>query len=100
MGKEKARRLYYRGFINKPKFHSTAFILVNLQANRDQVTGQISNISGDVVISDCNRQIDLCFDCYYEEDRQNALEKCDKLIKQLRRVRDFLASSPMKNEDD
>lgn len=72
----KPKTLKVRKFLNKPGYGGMAAI-----------SGQITEQGGTISITDCNRQISLDFDSYYEEGRANALHKLDLLIDTLTRAR-------------
>ena len=75
-----------REWLNGKGHHSTAFVFsyINTWSNR-------RNLSGELVIGDCSRQVSLDLDVFSGENQQkeyaNTIEKLDRLIKTLAETR-------------
>ena len=72
----------YSSLLNKPGHESTAAISSYVQAVSDW-----GYISGELSISDCNRQINLSLHAGNKKDANNAVFKLNKLISILQKTR-------------
>lgn len=77
-----SNKFYVREWLNKEGHHSVAFILASIDVDESRWGGRYSDSS--IIISDCNRQIELTFDTNCEESFENSLYKLNILIKTLK----------------
>ncbi len=77
------KRKSYSSLLNRPGYHSTAAIAVEISANYDSW----QPIDGSVYISDCGKQITLDLGACDEKAVDNALYKLDTMIKVLVKTR-------------
>lgn len=76
--RRKKAQFYKRVFLNREGFHGVASSLSYIDAFG----------WGELIISDCGRQIALCIDCGGTvEDRANTLEKLDALYEMVKETR-------------
>ena len=70
------KEYYRREFLNHPGFNGVAAMLARSYDDTDYT----------LTLSDCNRQITLCFDSFTSEDVENSLYKANLLREELNRI--------------
>ncbi len=82
-------KYYKRDFLNKPEFHTTAFVLATIR--KTLIEDHSASVDAEITLSDCNRQITISLNNFYygnEDDTGkdgalNNLAKLDYLIETL-----------------
>lgn len=82
-------KYYKREFLNKPKYHTIAFILASIEKS----DGCYREYDCELSIGDCSRIINLDLDLCSNEDYKNSMYKLDKLINILSEFRDKFKES-------
>lgn len=97
MEKEKIVR---RDFLNEEKSHGLAAIRLESELIETTMPNKDVHKShwGSVEISDCSRVILLDFTFGDEEERINALKKCDKIVDYFYEMREIIVNFKLKDE--
>ncbi|MFI5957118.1 hypothetical protein [Cryptosporangium sp. NPDC051539] len=87
-------RIFYRRFwLNRPGFHSTAFVLSQVELRAD---GEGLDLIASYELADCRRSAALDFDVYSNSsaaERRNALRKARRLRKSVNAFCDALEAA-------
>ena len=66
------RKFYTRKFLNRPRYHSTALVLAGVEVTRSptkRVPNPVVDVSAEMTISDCDRQITLDLNAWGSGDQ-------------------------------
>lgn len=86
MAKTKNIKKSFSSLLNKPGFHSTAAIAVDLETDLSDHMWRL--VDGYLYISDCSRQISIDLSANNDKEIKNVIYKLDTMIDVLTKARD------------